>query len=356
MSLLVNDEMIIVGDSRISSSYYKALLLLVDSSGNEQWRRYYESGPLNKGINVIATPDGGFALSCFKWVPLEKTAHNYLVKTDSLGNEQWRRYIGGLYADGPLYLANSPDSTIVGAYAYSDSLALPSSDSYNRIAVVKFDLLGNRQFEKIHCKSTLLRNVTSIVADNQGSFVISGNNVVHHQPSFYIDGTLLKVDNNGDSVWYRQYRLPGITDSDNHLYGVTAAQDGGFAAVGGIYGFYPDPLGQDIWVIKVDSMGCINFGDCWVGEKERPLPQNPTATLIVYPNPAKDKIQLGFGPGEQPLPKTLNLFDSFGRLQRSIHLAPGQCEADISGLSPGVYVGVVSDESGYVGSSRFVVY
>lgn len=357
LSLLANDEMIIAGDSRISSSYYKALLMLVDSGGNEQWRQYYESGPLNKGINVIPTPDGGFALSCFKWVPQENTSHNYLIKTDSLGNEQWRRYIGGLYADGPLYLANSPDSTIVGAYAYSDSLALPSSDSYNRIALVKYNLQGDKLFEKIYCESVLNRKVSSITPDSIGNFVIAGSNKFYPPDANYIyQGSLLKVDNNGDSVWYRQYRHPTTTVSFNHLYGVTAAQDGGFAAVGGIYGFYPDPLGQDIWVIKVDSMGCINFGDCWVGEKEQPLPQSQTTTLSVYPNPARDRIQLGFGPGEQLLPKTLNLFDSFGRLQRSIHLALGQSDADISNLPPGVYVGVVSDESGYVGSSRFVVY
>ncbi|MBS4056162.1 MAG: T9SS type A sorting domain-containing protein [Bacteroidales bacterium] len=358
MSLLANDEMIIAGDSRISSSSYKALLMLVDSGGNEQWRQYYESGPLNKGINVIPTPDGGFALSCFKWVPQENTSHNYLIKTDSLGNEQWRRYIGGLYADGPLYLANSPDSTIVGAYAYSDySPPPPSSNSYNKIAVVKYNLQGDNMFEKIYCETVLNREVSSITPDSVGNFVIAGSNKFYPPDANYIyEGSLLKVDNNGDSVWYRQYRHPTTTVSFNHLYGVTAAQDGGFAAVGGIYGFYPDPLGQDIWVIKVDSMGCINFGDCWVGEKEQPLPQSQTTTLSVYPNPARDRIQLGFGPGEQLLPKTLNLFDSFGRLQRSIHLAPGQSDADISNLSPGVYVGVVSDESGWLGTSKFVVY
>ena len=356
MKILENDDLIIAGTLYKGNSS-TSLLIKADSSGNELWRKYYESGSLNQGLNVIPTPDGGFALSCFKWVFQGNTSHNYLIKTDSLGNEQWRRYIGGLYADGPLYLANSPDSTIVGTYAYSDSLALPSSDSYNRIALVKYNLQGDKVFERIYCETVLNRKVSSITPDSIGNFVIAGSNKFYPPLASYIyEGSLLMVDNTGDSVWYRQYRHPTTTVSFNHLYGVTAAGDGGFAAVGAIYGFYPDPLGQDIWVIKVDSMGCINFGDCWVGEKEQPLPQNQTTTLSVYPNPARDRIQIGFGPDEQLLPKTLNLFDSFGRLQRSIYLAPGQCEADISGLTPGVYVVFASDERGNVGTSKFVVY
>jgi len=357
LSIVSNDNLIISGYIRDSSANYKALLMLVDSSGNEQWRRYYESGPYNKGINVIPTPDGGFALSCYKWVPQNNTAHNYLIKTDSLGNEQWRRFIGGLYKDGPLYLANSPDSTIVGAYEYSDGLAPSSSDSYNRIAVVKYTLQGDNLFEKIYGESILNRRVSSITPDNQGNFVVSGSNKFYPPEGNYsYEGTLLKVDNSGDFVWYRQYRHPSTTVSFNYLYGVTNAADGGFAAVGALFPLQPDTGGQDIWVIKVDSMGCINFDDCWVGEKELPLPQNETAMLRVHPNPAKDRIQLDFGSDELHLPKTLRLYDSYGQLRQTVQLKPGGSEADISGLPPGMYVGVVWCNELQLGTFKFVAY
>jgi len=357
MSLISNDNLIIAGDTRINSTNYKALLMLVDSSGNEQWRRYFDSGPYNRGINVIPTPDGGFALSCYKWVPQNNTSHNYLIKTDSLGNEQWRRFIGGLYKDDPLYLANSPDSTIVGAYAYSDySPPPPSSNSYNRIAVVKYNLLGDLIYEKIYGESILHRRVSSITPDNQGSFVVSGYNKFYPpEGGNQYEGSLLKVVNNGDFAWYRQYRHPTVSVSDNYLEGVTHAPDGGFAAVGAIYGSHPDPLGQDIWVIKVDSMGCINFDDCWVGEKELPLPRNETAMLRVHPNPAKDRIQLDFGSEALHLPKALHLYDGFGRLQRTVELTPGQEEANISGLPAGIYIGVAMSREKQLGVFKFVV-
>jgi len=342
--ILENDDLIIAGTLYKGNSS-TSILLKADSSGNELWRKYFESGSLNQGLNVIPTLDGGFALSCYKWVPQNNTSHNYLIKTDSLGNEQWRRFIGGLYKDDPLYLANSPDSTIVGAYAYSDySPPPPSSNSYNRIAIVKYNLKGELIFEEIHGESIVDRGVTSISSLSDGDFAVSGYVVVFHDASYSFDGTLLKVNNNGDSAWYRQYRnLTGL-ESYNILYGVSTAYDGGFAAVGALFPFQPDTGGQDIWVIKVDSMGCINFDDCWVGEKELPLPQNETAMLRVHPNPAKDRIQLDFGPDELHLSKTLQLYDGFGRLQQTVELTPGQSEADISGLAPGLYLGrVITD-------------
>jgi hypothetical protein len=356
VKILENDDLIIAGTLYKGNSS-TSLLLKADSSGNELWRRYFESGSLNQGLNVIPTPDGGFALSCYKWVPQNNTSHNYLIKTDSLGNEQWRRFIGGLYADGPLYLANSPDSTIAGAYEYSDySPPPPSSNSYNRIAVVKYNLQGDLNYEKIYGESILHRRVSSITPDSQGNFVVSGSNKFYPPEGNYsYEGSLLKVDNNGDFVWYRQYRHPSTTVSFNYLEGVTYAPEGGLAAVGVIYGFHPDPLGQDVWVIKVDSMGCINFDDCWVGEKELPLPHNETAMLRVHPNPAKDKIQLNFGPDELHLSKTLHLYDGFGRLQRTVELTPGQEEANISGLPAGIYIGVAMSREKQLGVFKFVV-
>ena len=66
--ILENDDLIIAGTLYKGNSS-TSLLLKADSSGNELWRKYFESGSLNQGLNVIPTPDGGFALSCYKWVP-----------------------------------------------------------------------------------------------------------------------------------------------------------------------------------------------------------------------------------------------------------------------------------------------
>jgi hypothetical protein len=183
--------------------------------------------------------------------------------------------------------------------------------------------------------------VTSSTIDSYGNLVATATEPAGNRPFL---SSMYKVNLQGDFLWYRQYRKLDGDRSGDALRGVCPTPDGGYVAVGNLYPQIPDVGSQDVWVIKVDSMGCINFDDCWVGEKELPLPQNKTTMLRVHPNPANDRIQLDFGPDELHLPKTLQLYDGFGRLQQTVELTPGQSEADISGLAPGLYLGrVITD-------------
>jgi len=344
-------EFVVTGYISIPGTGTRSLLWKLDMEGNVIWKRYFQDGPNNNGIRVIQTTDGGFALSCFKWVTQARTSHNYLIKTDSEGNQQWRKYIGGMWADGRLYITLAPDNTIFGAYHYSDSLT-PGYDSFNRFAVIKFDLAGNRLFEKFYGTSKKWFQVTSSTIDSHGNLVATAIEPLGSRPFL---GSMFKVDLLGDLLWYRQYRKLDGDRSGDALRGVCPTTDGGYVAVGNLYPQIPDVGSQDVWVIKVDSMGCINFDDCWVGEKELPMPHNETEMLRVHPNPAKDKIQLNFGSDELHLPKTLHLYDGFGRLQRTVELTPGQEEANISGLPPGLYVGKVIIEGRHRASVKVLV-
>lgn len=75
----------------------------------------------------------------------------------------------------------------------------------------------------------------------------------------------------------------------------------------------------------------------------------------VYPNPAKDRLRLDFGEEKIYLPKTLHLYDSFGRLHQSIELAPGIVEVDINKLTQGIYTGVAMSQEKQLGVFKFIV-
>jgi hypothetical protein len=84
--------------------------------------------------------------------------------------------------------------------------------------------------------------------------------------------------------------------------------------------------------------------------------QSNQGIFTVYPNPAKDRIQLNFGPDELHLSKTLQLYDGFGRLHRTVELTPGQAEADISGLPQGIYYGLALNREKQLGVFKFVTF
>jgi len=73
----------------------QASLIRTDAFGNQLWERLY-GGALNDAAQqVVEVPDGGFLL--LGWTRSFGAGQRdfYLVKTDSLGNQQWQRTYGG---------------------------------------------------------------------------------------------------------------------------------------------------------------------------------------------------------------------------------------------------------------------
>ena len=355
--LLQNNELVIIGEIVVEGTQGIAFLIKTDSLGNELWRQYYPLVPHSKGINVVQTPDGGFALSCFNWSFQGINSSNFLIKTDSLGNEQWRREIGGPYSDDPLFIVNSPDNTIMGAYTHSDSVALPSSDSFNRDAVIKYDLDGNLIWEKIHGESLLNKWVKSANINEDGKLILSGikykDGGDYH---YYRIGYLLNCNNNGDSLWYREYELLKEYPSGNYLEGVSPTNDGGYIAVGDVLPWPPDTGNQDVWVIKVDSLGCESWDICWVGEKEH-IALREAEQLKIFPNPANYELNI-FVPKENENEKHyLLIYDLYGRKVEETVIPPGTTtmQLSVSGWSSGLYTAIASHNGKISGRGKFVV-
>ncbi len=349
-------DLIVIGEINMEGVSSEVLLMKIDSSGTEQWERYYESGPFNLGMNVLSLPDGGYALSCFKWQFQSTISHNYLIRTDSLGNELWRRYIGGPLDDGPLFLAwSASDSTIVGAYHTADS-ALTNSDSYNRLALIKVDVDNNVVYDKKFMPEKDYDQwnfyVYGINIDALNNIVVVGST---NEPVYHSEGYLFKFTNAGDSLWFRQYKIGTDNQTDHYLTGVASAPDGGYAAVGYFVPAFSDTGNQDVWVIKVDSMGCISPNDCWVGNKEIPALQ-AKGSLKIYPNPSSGRISIEVPQDDRGDDYVLTIWDLYGRKADEVKVPPGTLgvEIDISSYAPGLYTAVSSSPGKIIGKGKFV--
>lgn len=348
-SVLPNNELIITGIVVIEGSTSKALLIKTDSLGNELWRKYFYSGPLNQGINVIATPDGGFALSVWKWVfGPQPVSTPFIIKTDSAGNEQWRKYFGGIWHDGPMYLVNAPDSTIVGGYYYCDTMDY--DDTYCRDAIVKLSLEGSIEWEKKYGESTYEKTTSSVNVSSEGKIILAGYN---YNPFPRRVGYLLNVSLDGDSLWYREYeKVSGQYDA-NYLYAVIPTDDGGYAASGMVHTDYD----QDIWVLKVDSLGCENFDYCWTSLPGVISVEKP-GELQVYPSPATGHCTISVPKQNQFETYTLFIYNLMGvkMEERVVPSGITQLEINLSGYVPGLYSVVSTYKGSITGRGKFVVY
>jgi hypothetical protein len=130
------------------AGYSDAYAVKIDSSGAVVWQQAYGGGDGDYAEDVVATADGGFALTGMTgslglgWTDL------YLVRTDSLGALLWEKYFGG---DGEEY-GNSVVETTDGGFlmaGYSNSYdrvynpAVGDWDTFSDVYVVKTDALGN---------------------------------------------------------------------------------------------------------------------------------------------------------------------------------------------------------------------
>jgi len=348
-SVLPNNELIITGIVVIEGSTSKALLIKTDSLGNELWRKYFYSGPLNQGINVIATPDGGFALSVWKWIfGPQPVSTPFLIKTDSAGNEQWRKYFGGIWHDGPMYLVNSPDSTIIGAYYYSDTMDY--DQSYNRDAIVKMGLDGSMVWEKKYGESIYDKRNSSVNISTDGKIILCG---YVDSPFPHRVGYLLNVSSDGDSLWYREYeKVSGQYDA-NYLYAVIPTDDGGYAASGMVHTDYD----QDIWVLKLDSLGCESFDYCWTSLPGVISVEKP-GELQVYPSPATGHCTISVPKQNHFETYTLFIYNLMGVKMEELVVPSGimQLEINLSGYVPGLYSVVSTYKGSITGRGKFVVY
>ncbi len=340
-----SDQMITVGIKKPYGLAEKIILIKTDLQGNQIWEKTYGSGSYSyyQGHSVICTSDGGYAIGGFLWSPSPPpncTGDPVVVKTDSAGNQQWLKVFGGSYEDTRGMICNTLDGNMVMAYAYCDWMI--GSNSFRRINLIKLDNDGNVIWNKQYGESTYEKTLLNIRENSDGSLITSGITHLAREYSSKDLGWIMKTSANGDSLWYREYDVCKGEESDNWLYDVIQTADNGYIACGVVYPKQPDTGSQDGWVIKVDSLGCVSPGDCWVGIGQTRAPEK--REMSVFPNPAKDKVRVQFGMRNEELGINEELriivYDVFGREVEEIKIPNGKDEItlDVSGWPKGMYI------------------
>jgi hypothetical protein len=162
---------------------------------------------------------------------------------------------------------------------------------------------------------------------------------------------ILQVNENGDSIWMRDYRRVINNGSYNIINHIQQTSDNGLIACGEIFGAFEPPNGQNMWLLKMDSFGCLEPNCDGVNIVEPMVKDN--GKLKIYPNPAQDKINIKLPVFENLVGLHLDIYNIQGQLllQQTIK----QNNIDISQLESGVYVAKIKLCDGSFLQERFVV-
>ena len=218
----------------------------LDSEGNMQWA--FQPGFYCNAINNAH--DGGYVV-VGNTSPYETTGGYdvYVSKLDSMGNGQWLETIGGIRDDAGYSIIATKD----GGYAvtgYTASFFLNDTNVY----VIKLNSGGNLQWSKtIGGTNPIGEDIGyAITQTKDGGYAITGSTT-----SFGAGGEdvyVIKLDSSGNLQWTKT--IGGAKNDWGNS--IIQCKDGGYAITGVTYSF-ADSVNGDVYIIKLDSLGILQW-------------------------------------------------------------------------------------------------
>ena len=129
--------------SSYGAGYKDVLLIKYDAAGNQQWSQTYGGNTDDMGYCVQQTGDGGYIITGSTGSYGAGGLDVYLIKTDTVGNQQWSRTFGGSdWDEGNSVQQTDDDGYIITGYSKSFGAV------YQDVYIIKTDAAGNQQWSQ----------------------------------------------------------------------------------------------------------------------------------------------------------------------------------------------------------------
>lgn len=282
---------------------YHANLVRLDKNGQLLWEKIYKE-PDTISLyprQVYLTPDGGFLLTGQKvYLADFQTADALLIRVDNQGNELWRKTYGGSMEDGMASAAYRDDGKIIVSYS-QETHPIQQGHSFAPVISVIDDQTGQELNKKLYQFLSYRNNIVYNLLKDGNKFIATGE-YSHNStqiPGGGTQGYTLAVDENLNDLWFRNYNPQGALarlDEDAALYDLRPTPDGGYIASGHIVIFdtthISSNLGYNGWIVKMDSMGCVEQSTCInrIGTEEQTAQED--LSFEVYPNPSSGAVNV----------------------------------------------------------------
>ncbi|MDQ3019758.1 MAG: T9SS type A sorting domain-containing protein [Bacteroidota bacterium] len=208
-----DEGFVAVGTSRVGG-YGKIILIKFNKYGDTIWNKYFDLNvnAVYRGLWLDKTFDGGFIISGSGEGP---GTDAYLIKTDSSGNILWYRTFGGLDLDQSKCVRQLPDNGFI---------LLVRTFSFNSTAdilLIRTDSSGNEIWRKIYGNSTYDEIGNEIQIIGNCGFIIAGWKQIINQPANLY---LIRSDIKGDTLWTRTFNSYLVSGA----YSIDITNDNGF--------------------------------------------------------------------------------------------------------------------------------
>ena len=221
-----------------------AWLVKTDSVGGTLWTQTFGGSSTDASMSVQQTTDGGYVIVGYTDSFGNGYQDFYLTKTDSQGNEEWNKTIGGTEPE----MGYSIQQTTDGGYIITGEKWSGEIDGYD-FWLIKTDSQGDEEWNKTYGGSDW-DNGRSVQQTTDGGYIIAGRTNSFGNGDY--DFWLIKTDSNGNEEWNQTF---GGSEGDQS-YSVQQTIDGGYIITGSTHS--SGSGGQDVLLIKTDSEGNTN--------------------------------------------------------------------------------------------------
>lgn len=218
-------------------------LIKADSLGNEEWTRTYGGPQDDEGYSVVQTADGGYLVAGVTSSFGAGGRDIYLVRTNSLGFIIWTKTLGGLSSDGAWSIIHTND----GGYAIAGWTFSHGPGPLGNAWLVKIDTAGNQQWHSWF-GGTGVDRAHDVKQTQDGGYILTG--YTSSSGAGLDDMLLIRTDSAGNEIWKRTF---GGTGRD---YGQSVVQTqvfGTFVVAGYTLSFGAG--NEDFWLVHVDQNG-----------------------------------------------------------------------------------------------------
>jgi len=312
----------------------------LDSAGNVMWTKCYGGDFVEVGTSIIQTTDSGYIFSAYTTSDNGDVQGNHgyedywIVKIDSIGTIQWQNCYGGFWDERPSDITKSNDGGfLITGYTYSLDGDVVGNHGINDTWIIKLNSAGALQWQKCFGGSESDGSYRALQTDDNG-YLLGGSaysndgDLATDPPINWVDSWVVKIDSIGNIEW--QECLGGSCDEEAQDIQLTS--DGGAIFMGRTCSNDFDVSGnhgqEDIWVVKLNSLpDNISSATDLIGE------------FKCYFNNS-GKIELSFIANEKDK-SLVQLIDITGRIiqQEQLIISPGlnNYQMQSVSLSSGIY-------------------
>jgi|JI10StandDraft_1071094.scaffolds.fasta_scaffold20825_4 hypothetical protein len=328
------------------STIDKIFILKTDSLGNQEWIKKYNystyegasrcvQDQFTKRIIIVGGRDVSPTIS-------------YVYITDSLGNIIHQKYFSGIFGGGLTNLKKMNDGNFVASgYEYTGNTI--STWKLMRGFVVKFDINGNLIWKKTLGKESIVNELSGLEIMNGDTIVATGQ-----FDSLYTQGLGLnsmfqvyKISTNGDSISRRYIDIHKDNANQDSFKGLTLTSDGGIAMTG----FFPMTSSPTPFVlVKLDKWGCDTVDCQLVGINE--LNKNDFE-FLVYPNPANDNLTISCNNNVSM--EYYEIIDVSGKIIAAEKISSTNFSVNMQHIKQGIYALRLFDKNKNASVKRFSV-